>query len=61
MRYDYVCTPCGEVNTLQRRVEDRDSPAPCPACRENMNRNIVNRVAFTLKGKGWARDGYQGS
>ena len=57
MRYDYVCTPCGEVNTLQ----DRDSPAPCPACRENMNRNIINRVAFTLKGKGWARDGYQGS
>lgn len=61
MRYDYTCTPCGEVTTLQRKVADRNAPAPCPSCGEAMSRSPISSVSFALKGKGWAKDGYQGS
>ena len=54
--YDTVCTSCAES---QEQLLTRDEePDRCPLCGSDMVRLPVQRTNFSLKGSGWASDGY---
>ena len=60
MTYEYECKhpDCGHAWEEQHAIT-REPTKRCPKCgRESAKRLISGRGAFTLKGKGWARDGY---
>jgi putative FmdB family regulatory protein len=65
--YTYTCPNCGATKTLLRKVAERDDPTRCDnawchdahAAVPTMTRDIAG-PAFSLKGNGWARDGYGG-
>lgn len=60
-RYTYTCPDCGATKTVWRRVAERDSLVECPfgGPDPTMTRDITG-PAFHLKGKSWAKDGYNG-
>jgi putative FmdB family regulatory protein len=55
--YEFKCDKCGGEIELILKVEDRDS---CPDCRKcgTKTRRKVSLTSFSLKGGGWASDGY---
>jgi len=54
--YDIHCEDCeAEWESLQKL---RDPLPACPKCSSSRVRKMVSRTSFSLKGKGWARDGY---
>lgn len=55
--YVYSCTKCWNVWEERRSVVDRDGSTTCE-CGAPGTRKVVVPVAFTLKGGGWAKDGY---
>ena len=65
--YVYECPHCPATKTLRRTVAERDSPLLCyhgdRAFEEGGTPSRMRRVIvsppFHLKGKGWAKDGYQ--
>ena len=51
--YEYKCEECGKrIEKLSRFNE------PPPTCCEDKMKKLVSRTSFTLKGDGWAKDGY---
>jgi len=56
--YRYKCPDCGTLATLTRRIDERDEPVWCLKCGE-LARRCVELAGFVLRGKGWARDGYE--
>lgn len=55
--YSYYCETCKEIYENIRSVEQRDVKLLCPSCNDKCDR-IVDLSSFTLKGDGWAKDGY---
>ena len=55
--YEYRCPVCGhEVEVLQRLS---DPPPKCEECEEEpVMEKQVSATSFSLKGGGWASDGY---
>lgn len=56
-KYDYRCFSCGARFELRRKYTD-----PVPACTECGSDDVKKQITVTgvaLKGKGWAKDGYQ--
>ncbi len=51
--YDYECQLCGEVTEVIQRHMD-----PPPKCCGRLTKKKVSKTSFSLKGKGWASDGY---
>lgn len=51
--YFYKC-PSGHSAQLSRRIEDRDEPVACEACRSEMKRNL-DFGAIKFNGKGFYR------
>jgi len=62
--YEYKCVECGQVTeVLVRSMTDKtaEEPVVCTKseCAGQATRT-VSRTSFTLKGGGWASDGYSG-
>lgn len=56
--YPYKCTECGYQwwkfqNIKAKRVKK------CPHCGQLSAKRLIAQTGFVLKGKGWAKDGYQ--
>lgn len=58
--YEYKCVECGVHVQIFRLVEERDV---CPTCREcnGKTKRTLRTGGFSLKGKGWYKDGYSSS
>ena len=50
-----VCDHRFEVLVSPRAIE---ADQPCPACGEPKTIRMISRSSFTLRGGGWAKDGY---
>jgi putative FmdB family regulatory protein len=62
MIYEYACRDanCGrydKVVEISVALNKSDSPAFCPECLGRMEK-LISKSSFSLKGTGWARDGY---
>ena len=55
--FEYKCPKCDHEFEELRRSDDRDLPAKCEKCDGDAKRRI-SVTSFTLKGGGWAADGY---
>lgn len=59
--YEFRCPKCRRVIELQRSIKDEGTPPLCcePGCdgQQEMEQ-IISKTAFSLKGRGWAADGY---
>jgi putative FmdB family regulatory protein len=57
--YEYQCedAECGEKTEKLRKMAESDDPVECPKCSKPMKR-MVSQSSFSLKGGGWASDGY---
>lgn len=68
--YDYKCERCGEIQIEQKL--GADALTTCPQrlmhlqgrgtivfCRKPVQRLVSGGTNFTLKGSGWAKDGYK--
>ena len=60
--YQYRCLKCEEefeiIMSLSERSEKK-TQVVCPACGSEESDSLVARTNFTLKGKGWYKDGYE--
>ena len=57
--YEYRCKKCDHSFEKLMRHNERDDTQLCPKC-ENKTKRIVSKSSFSLKGGGWASDGYSG-
>lgn len=59
--YEFQCLKCRKVIELQRSIKDESSAPLCmePGCdgQQEMEQ-LISKSAFSLKGSGWASDGY---
>jgi putative FmdB family regulatory protein len=57
--YEYQCQnpECTTITETFRSVSDREKPFACPKCGKAAKKKI-SKTSFTLKGGGWASDGY---
>ena len=61
--YEFRCPKCRKVIELQRSIRDETSPLCMePGCdgQQEMEQ-IISKTSFSLKGMGWASDGYSKS
>ena len=60
--YEYRCQKCGTEFEKLLRLSECDDPQSCPNedCGEAETKRLVSRTSFSLKGGGWASDGYSG-
>ena len=58
--YEYECRKCGKGFERLLRHDERDDPQMCPTCKAKDCKKLVSRTSFSLKGGGWAADGYAG-
>lgn len=57
--YEYVCDGCGDEPVVEQRITDEPLPE-CPTCGTTRPyfRRVISKTSFSLKGGGWAADGY---
>jgi len=57
--YEYQCQDdkCGATTEKLRRMSEMDKPCPCEKCGKETKKK-VSPTSFSLKGGGWADDGY---
>lgn len=62
--YEYKCVECGQVmEVLVRSMTDKTAEEPIVCTKSEcagQAKRTVSRTSFTLKGGGWASDGYSG-
>ena len=58
--YEYKCDKCGKVIEILQKLNEEYPPVHCVKCGGMMNK-LVSKTNFKLKGKGWAKDGYENS
>jgi putative FmdB family regulatory protein len=56
--FTHVCQACREEFEVLVSGSRRDAPQPCPLCKADTTKRIATPGSFSLKGKGWAKDGY---
>ncbi len=56
--YDYRCRGCGNEFEVLVKSEDKDKEQSCPKCESREVGKLISRTSFSLKGGGWASDGY---
>ena len=62
--YRYKCQACAtEFTRLMsfKQRENKDNQIPCPDCGCLEHTPMVSKTSFSLKGKGWYKDGYSQS
>ncbi len=58
--YEFRCPKCRRTIELQKSIHDESAPICCEeGCdgQQEMER-VISSSSFSLKGAGWARDGY---
>lgn len=60
--YEYRCPRCKVSFERLLKHSEREEPQSCPdeKCGEKETGKLVSRTSFSLKGSGWASDGYSG-
>ncbi len=64
--YNFICKRCDyEFSSIMKYKEKKilKDPRPCPKCYcgptdENTLFSTIGKTSFSLKGKGWYKDGY---
>ena len=59
--YEYRCKDkkCDHQFEALLKHSEREEPQPCSKCK-GVTQRLVSRASFSLKGGGWASDGYSG-
>jgi len=55
---EFKCKDCGKIIEVWERFDK--TPECCGTCGGEI-KQIISQTSFSLKGKGWAFDGYGGS
>ena len=55
--YEYECSACSAAFTREQKITEPPDPQ-CPTCGEPKAKRLISKTTFTLKGKGWFKDGY---
>ena len=55
--YKFKCSECEHEFTLIRKISD-SSEVICECCSSSLTNKLVSSTSFSLKGKGWYKDGY---
>ena len=61
--YRYKCQNCETEFTKLlsfKQRENKDTQLFCPECGWHEHTNMISKTSFSLKGKGWYKDGYSG-
>jgi len=60
--YEYRCRKCDAEFEALVRHDQRSDPQRCPdpSCGAKDTKKLVSRTSFSLRGTGWAKDGYAG-
>lgn len=58
MIYDYQCTKCEFEFELEHKLNEKPK-GKCPECGSKSMKRIITTARFSLKGCGWAKDGYR--
>ncbi len=60
--FEYRCQNKTCAHKFEKLVghRERDSSPPCPKCKEQNAKKLISQTSFSLKGGGWATDGYAG-
>ncbi len=56
--YCQRCKKCGHHFEVQVPMAQYSDPQPCPKCSATQTIRVFSRTSFSLKGDGWAKDGY---
>ena len=57
--YSYTCCVCDNKLEVMMTIANRDQPKHCDLCNTDGSlRRDMGNGGFTLKGSGWAKDGY---
>ena len=58
--FEYRCPKCNTEFERLLKHSERDDAQACPneACDEKQAKKLISRSSFSLKGGGWADDGY---
>lgn len=60
--YEFRCEACDHRGEYSAKVDDREKELPkvCPECQtpERIIKVFPTKTTFSLKGQGWAKDGY---
>jgi putative FmdB family regulatory protein len=57
--YEYKCVECDSSQEKLQSYMQRKDEIKCDKCDGTAKRLEVNKTSFSLKGKGWYKDGYQ--
>lgn len=55
--YEYSCSKCGSDFEREQRMSDPPVKT-CPTCKCRRVEKLVSKTSFSLKGGGWASEGY---
>ena len=56
--YDQKCPKCGHSFDILVTFAEASRDVPCPKCDATKTKRVFSRTSFSLKGGGWAKDGY---
>lgn len=60
--FEFKCEDekCGHQFEKLMKHDERETVPPCPQCKGDNTTKMISRTSFSLKGGGWAADGYGG-
>jgi len=56
--YEQKCRKCGHSFDILVSFSEGAKAVPCPKCDAPQTKRVFSRTSFSLKGDGWAKDGY---
>ena len=56
--YRYKCKDCENYVELRQKMSERKVPDSCESCGSSNMVQAITVPMFVLKGRGWAKDGY---
>jgi putative FmdB family regulatory protein len=56
--YEYACLKCGQEFEVLKKVSQIEEEQDCPKCSSKDTKKKISRTSFSLKGGGWASEGY---
>ena len=56
--YKFKCENCSHEFTVIRKMSESNEEVVCEECGSIVSNKLISRSSFTLKGKGWYKDGY---
>lgn len=56
--FEYKCEKCEKRFEKLVKHDERDKAQDCPDCKAKNCKKMISQTSFSLKGGGWASDGY---